>query len=484
MMKKAFLVAPGRPLSIQEVPVPEPAACQVLVKISVATVCALTDRAIMEGRHPPHDAAVCGMMPHDLRQHLGWDGSDPFRELYPQAGYRSVPFPAPMGHEAAGTIVALGPEANLPSALALEGEPLSVGDRIATFQVPGGYSEYSCLPSSNVIKIPDFMTEDEGSLLEPLIVNYNCLKRCWAINEPRTVAILGQGCQGLLATQIVRALGAKLVIVSDPLPHKRRLALELGADVALDPDAVNVVHEVERLTSLRGVDLVVECAGIEETVRMLPYLVRRTGVVAQIGAVTNPVTFDYGYVHFKNFIIVPCDWIQTFRQVADQVVEILELVKQDVVKLRRLVTHRFALQDINDAFELLHRDGKAVVKVAIDVDPSRWGHATEPPPPAGHSSSHPRIRSGQRTGTVAIVDAHEAEVAGGLADRIEDELGPDRLPEGRGIGDVLRPAFPYSPQHRSGQTAERGLEDRDPVLPLLASDPVDIDPGARRAAGE
>jgi threonine dehydrogenase-like Zn-dependent dehydrogenase len=372
LMRQVFLSAPGNELSIREIPISRPSAGEVLVKINVATVCAGTDLAIMAGLHPPHDPAVAGMLPHELRLYLGNDALNSMSGLYPEHGYQGPIFPTTMGHEAAGTILALGSKANHPEALVFEDKPLSVGDRVATFQVPGGYSEYSCLPSSNVVKIPESMTDDEGSLLEPLLLNYNCLRKCWTLQEPVTVAILGQGFQGLLATQVVRALGAKLVIVSEPLPHKRRLALELGADVTLDPHGTNIVHEVERITRGRGVDLVVECVGLEETVRAFPYLVRRTGMVAQIGAVTSPVTFDYGYVHFKNFMIVPCDRILSFRQVADQVVEIINFIKSNTINLRELITHRFELCNINAAFRLLKDQAEEVVKVAIDV-PSSYG---------------------------------------------------------------------------------------------------------------
>jgi alcohol dehydrogenase len=367
LMRQAFLSAPGSELSIREIPIARPSAREVLVEINVATICAGTDLAIIAGLHPPHDPAVAGMLPHELRLHLGNDAPNSLSELYPQHVYQGVIFPTTMGHEAAGTIRVLGSEANHPESLVFEGKTLSVGDRVATFQIPGGYSEYSCLPSSNVVKIPEFMTDDEASLLEPLLLNYNCLRKCWALQEPVTVAVLGQGFQGLLATQLVRALGAKLVIVSEPRPHKRRLALELGADVALDPQDTNIVHEVERLTGGQGVDLVVECVGIEETVRAVPYLVRRTGMVAQIGAVTTPVTFDYGYIHFKNFLIMPCDRILSFRQVADQVAEIIDLIKSATINLQGLITHRFELRNINAAFRLLRDQSEGVVKVAIDV---------------------------------------------------------------------------------------------------------------------
>jgi D-xylose 1-dehydrogenase (NADP+, D-xylono-1,5-lactone-forming) len=373
-VRQAYLPAPGEPLAVRDVPIPRPAADEVLVRVSVATVCARTDLAIIAGSHPPHDCALSGMLPHDLRIHLDGRGPDSLRRWYPSDGFRHQPFPASMGHEAAGTVTELGPAANRPDALVFPDERLSPGDRVATFNVHGAYGEYAVLPSHNVVRLPDHMSDEEGSLLEPLIANFNCLKRCWSIRAPGTVAILGQGCQGLMATQVVRALGAEQVIVSEPRACKRTLALELGADVAIDPLREHLVDQVMRRTGSRGVDLVVECAGAEETIRAAPYLVRRGGMLAQIGALTQPVTFDYGYVHFKHFIVVPSDHFRSFREVAGQLRELMELVRERGVRLEPLITHRFDLDGINDAFRLLRNGDDGVAKIAIDV------RAPSPPP--------------------------------------------------------------------------------------------------------
>ncbi len=310
------------------------------------------------------------MLPHDMRIQLGMSDSDVSRPYYPSRPYQERAFPAAMGHEAAGVVTALDSSANLPAHLVFHDQPLAVGDRVATYKVHGGYGDYSVLAAENLIKTPDFMTDEDASLLEPLIANYNCLRRCWSIAEPRTVMVVGQGCQGLFATQIARALGAERVFVSEPSAYKRALALELGADVAIDPLTSNVVHALERLTGSAGADLVVECVGHEDTIRSVPFLVRRGGMVAQIGAITKPVTFDYGYVHFRHFIIVPMDLFATMRDIADQVAEILQLVKTGKLKPRKLITHRFALEDINEAFELIRRNPDELVKVAILMTPA------------------------------------------------------------------------------------------------------------------
>lgn len=367
VMRQAIIDGPGKDFVIREVPVPQPGPVETLLRITVSTVCSRTDLGTIDGYHPPHGSAVMGMLPHDLRIQLGRSELDVSRPYYPSSAFPGTAFPAVMGHEAAGTVVALGAEANSPGHLVVSGQPIRVGDRVGTYRVHGGYSDYSALDTANVFRTPDFMTDEEASLMEPLIANYNCLHRCWSIAVPKTVVIIGQGCQGLFSTQVARALGTELIIVSELSGHKRRLAVELGADVAIDPAGSNVVHEVEKLTGSAGADLVVECVGREETIRAVPFLVRRGGMIAQIGALTQPVTFDYGYVHFKHFIVVPVAYIRTLREVADQVVEVLELIKAGLIRPDRLLTHRFELSDIQAAFELIRRNPGEVVKVAIQM---------------------------------------------------------------------------------------------------------------------
>lgn len=368
LMTQAYLPEAGARVHFRQVPVPTPGRWDVLVRINVATMCALTDLGIIAGLHPPHHAGAAGMLPHDMRVHLGRVDGDPLREFYPTETYPRPPFPTVMGHEGAGTIVALGPGANSSDELVFPDQPLAQGDRVATIQLDGAYGEYSVIESKSVIKIPEYMSDDEASLLEPLMGNYNCLRHCWAIRSARTVAVLGQGCQGLMATQVARALGAELIIASEPLAHRRAMALELGADVALDPTKVHVVDEVLRLTKSRGVDLVAECAGVSSTIQAAPYMVRHGGILAQIGAHTSPVTFDYGLVHLKHFMIIPSDEIVSFRQHADQVREILDLIKERRIRLAPLVTHRFGIGEINDAFDLLRSANDGVVKIAIDLN--------------------------------------------------------------------------------------------------------------------
>jgi L-iditol 2-dehydrogenase len=365
MMRQAFIDAPGSEFVVRQMPIPCPGPAEALIRVTVATICSRTDLGAIDGLHPPHGSAAAGMLPHDLRLQLGRVDHDVSRPYYPSQAHHQAAFPAVMGHEAAGIVEQLGQDANDRDNLVFPDQPLAVGDRVATYRVHGGYSDYAVLTTNNLVKVPDFMSDEDASLIEPLIANYNCLRRCWSISEPQSILILGQGCQGLFATQIARALGARMIIVSEPSQHKRKLASDLGADVALDPASSNIVHAVERLTGLAGADLVIECVGDEDAIRSVPFLVRRGGMVAQIGALTRPVTFDYGYTHFKHFMVIPVDLFHTLRDISDQVAELIELIRTAKVQPAKLISHRFGLDEIQAAFSLIRACPDELVKVAI-----------------------------------------------------------------------------------------------------------------------
>ena len=363
-MRQTIVTGINQPLSFREVTIPNPKSSEIVIKIKAATICTSTDFDIIAGLHAPHDLAVEGMLPHDLRVYLRSEHNLPW-DLYPQKLFPKKPFPSPMGHEAAGEIIELGSNTNNVDNLVFSSEKLALGDRVATYKIPGAYSDYSCLDSGNVVKVPDSMSDEEASLIEPLIINFNCLKRCFGYGKCEVVAILGQGCQGLFATQIARILGAKTIIVTEPLEYRRELALTSGADVALNPCQVNIVHEIEKITNGVGVDLAIECAGLSETIQTLPYITKRGGIIGQIGAISVPVMFDYGYIHFKHITVIPVDYVPSLRMISSQVKEVLQLIEQKKLRPGVVITHTFPLDRVNEAFLLLREKRGMVIKVAI-----------------------------------------------------------------------------------------------------------------------
>src|SRR3954447_6894266 len=159
------------------------------------------------------------------------------------------------GHEFCGTIVAMGAEAS----------GYREGDRVVGFpllgcetcpacltgavakclrvkligaQRPGAYAEYVAVPAAQSFLLPDDLTVDVGALVEPLAVAHHALERTPRdAGEP--VLVLGAGPVGLAVALWARALGAREMVVSDPVPHRRALAATISA-VAVDPTEQDV----------------------------------------------------------------------------------------------------------------------------------------------------------------------------------------------------------------------------------------------------
>jgi len=316
---------------------------QVLIKVKATSICNRTDVHTIEGTHPPHNKFV--------------------------EGYTTNPpdaFPCPLGHEGAGEIVKVGKCVH----------EYEVGDRVATVGVSSTMSEYIACPPEWMCKIPDNVSYEEASPLEMLMTVTSMVSGC--VYPGAVVAIIGQGGAGLMATQCAKIWGAKQVIVSEPNPEKRKLALKLGADLALDPKQDDVVKEISRLTNGRGVDTAIECVGTPPTIQMCLKLIkfhidfrtwemgRYPPYIGVYGACTDPreVPFNFFELHHKGAQIITGSSTHlgytnyTLRLAA-------ELVSTGRFKMKPLITHRFPIDEVATAFKMIMEGKETYVKVVI-----------------------------------------------------------------------------------------------------------------------
>jgi 2-desacetyl-2-hydroxyethyl bacteriochlorophyllide A dehydrogenase len=241
-MKAAVQYAP-LDVRVEEVPEPSPGVGEVKVKIAYCGICG-TDPDIFDGSF--------GLMKSP------WWPKGPFTA----------------GHEASGVISELGP--------GLVGD-LEVGQRVAmnfrtycgkcdycrsarehmcehVTNYEAGFAEYAIYGEAAVYPLPDDVSLERGAMLEPVTIATHCVDQA-DIVPGKTVAICGGGTIGQLVMQIAMRAGAARVLVSDPMPEKRELALKLGADWAVDPVAEDLVSVAPELNGGRGFDAVFECSG-------------------------------------------------------------------------------------------------------------------------------------------------------------------------------------------------------------------------------
>lgn len=287
-------------------------------------------------------------------------------------GFRAVTYPRIMGHEFVGVVETVGPdvtrlgrgtrvviEPNYSCGrcpLCREGNRNLCLERTAVgIDVDGGFAELVRLPSRCCWPVPASLTDDDVLLTEPLAVVTRALNR-GAPRAGETVAVVGGGTLGLLAVQVLRARGARILVVGRST-RRFELARQFGAEDTHSVRDGGLEAVARRFSGREGVDLVVETAGTPEAVEHALALVRPGGRVVLTGLPHAATSVQFFSVVRREITITGSMIYQ------EEFPEALRLVQMGQVSTRPLVTHRFSLDAIGEAFAA-HRD-PAAIKVAI-----------------------------------------------------------------------------------------------------------------------
>jgi threonine dehydrogenase-like Zn-dependent dehydrogenase len=179
------------------------------------------------------------------------------------------------------------------------------------------------------------------------------------------VAVFAQGPIGLCATVGAKLRGAALIVGVDPSEHRRRMATAFGADVTLD-SRDDVVSTLKRLTSGRGVDVAIEALGRQETFESALKSLRPGGILSSLGV-------------YSGKLVAPSEAI--YAGLADQTIvttlcpggkermrRLMAMIAHHRLDLSPLITHRFALDDIDEAYGTFSEQRDNVLKVALYPD--------------------------------------------------------------------------------------------------------------------
>jgi L-iditol 2-dehydrogenase len=246
----------------------------------------------------------------------------------------------------------------------------------------GGFAEYvkamDWIVERGAISVPDGVLPEEAAFVEP--VN-TCLKavRKAGVAKGQTVLVVGQGPIGLLLLQLSRWAGAD-VLVSDTFADRLEMARRLGASVALDATAVDVPREVRALTAGRGADVAVLAAFGQAPFAQAVDATRPGGRII-VFAATSPgetVQIDLGALSAAEKEI-----LTSYSASVDVQDQAAQLVFAREVRVRELVTHRFALDEAPHALEVASHPAPGVLKVVL-----------QPPVPDGGRQGQSGAHSG------------------------------------------------------------------------------------------
>jgi (R,R)-butanediol dehydrogenase/meso-butanediol dehydrogenase/diacetyl reductase len=338
-MRAAVVQEVGKPLAIETVPDPKPAADQVILEVS-----------------------RCGICGSDL--HITQFGFCPPGTI--------------LGHEFAGTIVEVGDDVRSgwkvgERVTALPLMPCSnceycdqglhslchanrfVGTALNT---PGAYAEYVAVRADMLQRLPTGVGFDEGAMVEPLAVAYHAVDR----GEPRrdtNVLVIGAGPIGLGAALFARLRGARNVVVSEFAPERRKRALDMGATHVIDPKSETVA---ERFAEIAGgaPDMVIECVGVPGLIQQSINLVRPRGRVVVVG-----VCFEADTIQPMSAISKEADIVFAQCYTPRDFGAVIDAIAVGAAKPQPMLTETVGFDALPERFESL-RTPSTQCKILID----------------------------------------------------------------------------------------------------------------------
>jgi L-iditol 2-dehydrogenase len=225
---------------------------------------------------------------------------------------------------------------------------------------PGAFSEFINVPLENVVKIPAQLSNEEAAMVEPLACAVHAVKLA-QIEKHDSIFVLGAGTMGLLVLQVARSFGVEKIFVTDIVDFRLEMAKKLGADTAMNPTKVN---SDERKSLMKDLDVFFECAGASaSTINQAIDLIDKRGKIVVFGSFTSPPQINMLKFRQKELTMIGSE--------ASQKTDFLEginLLANGKVKVQPLITHKFPLEDIKDAFEVaMGKEKTKSIKVQITL---------------------------------------------------------------------------------------------------------------------
>ena len=338
-MRALVKAKPEKGIWMQDIPRPEPGPNDVLVRV--------------------RKTAICGTDMHIYN----WD----------DWAARTIPVPMAVGHEFVGVVEAVGSEV----------QGVAVGDRVSgeghitcghcrncragrrhlcmnTVGVgvnrQGCFAEYLCIPASNVFKLPDAITDDIASILDPLGNAVHTALSFDLVGED--VLITGAGPIGIMAAAICRHVGARYVVITDVNDYRLELASRMGATRAVNVSREKLDDVMSELGMQEGFDVGLEMSGNPGAFRDMLRTMHHGGRVALLGIPPADTAIDWNQVIFKGLVIKGVygrEMFETWYKMASML--------QSGLDISPVITHHFGIEDYLAGFETMGsgRSGKVIL---------------------------------------------------------------------------------------------------------------------------
>ncbi len=296
-----------------------------------------------------HKTAICGTDLHIYK----WDAW----------AQKTIPVPMHVGHEFVGEVIEVGEAVTT----------IKVGDRVSGeghltcghcrscragaqhlcpntkgigVNRPGAFAEYLALPASNAIIIPDEISDDIASILDPFGNAAHAALQFDVVGED--VLITGAGPVGLMSAAIARHIGARHVVITDVNEYRLAIARKMGVTLAVNPLKMNLADVMKTLKMKEGFDIGFEMSGNASAFRDMLSAMCTGGRIAFVGIPPDDFSIDWHQVVFKSLTLKGIYG----RHMFETWYKMLGML-QSGLDLMPVITHRFAMADFQKGFDVM-----------------------------------------------------------------------------------------------------------------------------------
>ena len=346
-MKAAVFIEPGR-IVLEEKPIPPVGPGDALIRVTTTTICG-TDIHILKGEYPVEPGRIVGHEPVGVIEEIG-AGVTGY-----EIGQRVI----------VGAITPCGQCHHCLDGHGAQcgGKPIG-GWRFGN-TIDGCQAEYLLVPNAqaNLSLAPNELSDEQVLMCPDIMSTGFGGAENGGIKIGDTVAVFAQGPIGLCATAGAKLKGATHIFAVDAVPERLEMARRLGADTVVDYKSVDPVEEIMRITDGRGVDVAIEALGTQETFESCLRVLKPAGVLSSLGVYSGKLTLPLDAIAAglgdHKVVTTLCPGGK------ERMRRLMNVIASGRLDLQPLVTHRFSLDQIEEAYDLFANQRDGVLKVAI-----------------------------------------------------------------------------------------------------------------------
>ena len=339
-MLQQVMTSPGV-IEFREIPVPQPAPGQALVKIMKIGVCG-SDIHVYHGKHP------------------------------------FTKYPVTQGHEVSGQVVALGQGVTgltvgqkvtiQPQVTCGKCYPCTHGKynlceelKVMGFQTTGVASHYFAVDAAKITPLPEEMSYDEGAMIEPLAVAVHAVRRAGDVTGARIV-VLGAGPIGNLVAQTAKGMGAAQVMITDISDLRLEKARSCGIDYTVNTAREDFGQAMLRCFGPDKADVIYDCAGNDITIGQAIQHARKGSILILVAVFEKMAKVDLAVLNDHEL-----DLNTSMMYRTEDYAEAIRLVNEKKVELAPLISKQFTFRDYLQAYQYIDANRETTMKVLINV---------------------------------------------------------------------------------------------------------------------